>query len=133
MIKTAAEMLAEIGDERKRVGRPPGRPTSFGQESPRCSVEKCKDAARRLTFCDNHYQRFRRHGDPLAGKPVMRKEWHCGLCGKVVKTQMTQGERMTRCPVEHMVPGTRRKCGGTRQSVTEVVPTKNRRRERGPQ
>lgn len=32
-----------------------------------CSVSDCDKAARALGFCESHYRRFRRHGDPLGG------------------------------------------------------------------
>lgn len=35
-----------------------------------CSVEGCDRPAVTRGFCNNHYRRFRKYGDPLAGKPT---------------------------------------------------------------
>lgn len=32
-----------------------------------CTVDSCEKPARCKGFCNPHYQRFKRHGDPLAG------------------------------------------------------------------
>lgn len=37
------------------------------KEAIKCSVEGCCHTSRVKTFCNIHYARFRRHGDPLAG------------------------------------------------------------------
>lgn len=34
-----------------------------------CSIPQCGRQHRARGFCENHYARFRRHGDPLGGEP----------------------------------------------------------------
>jgi hypothetical protein len=35
----------------------------------KCSIEGCNDDSRKRGWCEFHYERWRRHGDPLAGGP----------------------------------------------------------------
>ena len=54
---------------------------------PPCSVDECEMPARTRGWCNNHYERWRRHGDPLAGRAryatpdesfAARTEWVAG-------------------------------------------------------
>jgi hypothetical protein len=38
-------------------------------EGPQCSIEGCENKARVRGFCNTHYTRWRRHGNPLGGRP----------------------------------------------------------------
>lgn len=40
--------------------------------SPICSVDDCSNPATRRGWCSAHYQRWRRHGDPLVGGALVR-------------------------------------------------------------
>lgn len=41
-----------------------------GRSQDPCDVEGCPNTKIAQGFCDNHYRRFRKHGDPLAGRPT---------------------------------------------------------------
>lgn len=38
-----------------------------------CTVADCTKQCASLGYCNAHYQRFRRHGDPLKGGPVRKR------------------------------------------------------------
>lgn len=81
MIKTAAQILAEIGQAAsppRRYQRKPGarlvntnwypvvRKTREGSQL-LCGLDDCGRKHHGLGFCLNHYRKFIRWGDPLAG------------------------------------------------------------------
>lgn len=41
---------------------------------PPCKIEDCGKPTKALGYCNSHYIRFKRHGDPLGGKPVFHGE-----------------------------------------------------------
>lgn len=53
-----------------------------------CAVELCDRPISKRDWCNRHYLRWRRHGDPLAGRPpwdefTMPTEKACRRCGEV--------------------------------------------------
>lgn len=55
----------------------------------RCSVSGCTETATKRGFCDCHYARWRRYGDPEAGQPPRRKDW------LLARPATTSGEKFT--------------------------------------
>lgn len=55
-----------------------------------CSIDGCVDYARTRGWCQSHYARFHRYGDPLAGAPTRRRapKGLCSMdeCGKPVRS-----------------------------------------------
>ena len=47
-----------------------------------CLIKDCSNPARKRGWCTMHYQRWQRHGDPLA---VLRRGWRCGWEQKTTK------------------------------------------------
>lgn len=43
----------------------------FKKDTP-CSIDSCLDKAKCRGYCNKHYERWRRHGDPLV---VKRSDW----------------------------------------------------------
>lgn len=46
-----------------------------------CSVEGCQGKHKGHGFCDKHWQKFRRYGDPLAGRERIPPQPHCSVPG----------------------------------------------------
>lgn len=53
----------------------------------RCSVDGCGRPHASLGFCDMHYQRLKRHGDPLFVFTYLKKGCTVPLCERVAKTK----------------------------------------------
>lgn len=52
-------------------------PSGYPGSTPPCSVWSCNEPARAKSYCDKHYQTYRRWGDPLgSGRPsAMERFW----------------------------------------------------------
>lgn len=53
-----------------------GRPLARGTDMPNaiCSIPECARPARARGWCKRHYKRWYRHGNPMAGKPLQRRD-----------------------------------------------------------
>lgn len=57
---------------------------------PICEIKDCANPAERKGMCNLHYQRFKRCGDPLSGKPVKKthfKKCSVSVCGNLARTK----------------------------------------------
>jgi endogenous inhibitor of DNA gyrase (YacG/DUF329 family) len=61
-----------------------------------CKIKECANKAAKKGYCNKHYLKYKKYGDPLRdGRPIkyQPKERPCLLCGKIFKPEIEQRTR----------------------------------------
>lgn len=68
---------------------------SNGKIRPNCSIDGCSEPNFSLTYCDKHYRRFKRHGDPLYVNPKCNRDGNYIQCARAKTAQWKKDNKET--------------------------------------